>query len=889
MMIQPAELESDVVLRDGSTIRLRPMRPDDLPVLHTLHQEHSGSGTESSHAPGHTVPFDRGPEPGDADGTFVLVGETGGQVVAVASFDRDERRPDRAEVYFAIVPALQGRGVGTRMLELLARIAWTRNISTFDAWVRRDNDPVLRMLMDSGFTAERRLHDGVCQVSLSLTHTPDYRERAAERSELAATASMRSFFEPHTVAIVGASRERGKIGAEILHNMLRDGYTGRLFAVHPSAGQIDGVPAVKRVSDIPGDVDLVVVSVPAPSVPGVVDDCIAKGAKALVIITAGFAETGAVGRQLEAELLARVRRAGIRMVGPNCMGLLNTDPAIRVNATFAPVSPPAGSVAMSTQSGALGLAILEYAQTLHIGLSTFVSVGNKADVSSNDLIQYWANDPRTSVILLYVESFGNPRKFSQIARRVGRRKPIVAVKSGRSTAGARAASSHTGALASSDAIVDALFHQAGVIRTDTLEQLFDVAMLLANQPVPRGKRVAILTNAGGPGILAADACEDNGLELPALSQNTVTHLRSFLAREASVANPVDMIASASPEQYERALAAVLADEAVDSVLVIFIPPLVTVMEDVAAAVRRAVAAHPGKPVLGIFMSTKGASPLLAPIPCYQFPEAAAVALARATTYGAWREEPVSPVPTFRDANRRAARTIVDDVLERGGGWLTPAESQALLQSVGIGVAAQVVVETEEAAVSAAAKIGYPVVMKAVGARIVHKTELGAVVVGLKDEAAVRAAWRDLATRLSGTMTGALVQEMVTGGVEMLVGALEDPTFGPVLACATGGTAAELFADSQFRLHPLSEADAAAMVEHLRGAALLRGFRGSAPADEAALRDALLRLSLLVGWCPEIQELDINPLLVLPRGVRAVDARARLDRPRVTAGAKRVQY
>jgi acetyl coenzyme A synthetase (ADP forming)-like protein len=790
---------------------------------------------------------------------------------------------------FAIAPALQGRGVGTRLLEMLARVAWTEDIRTFDAWVRRDNDPVMRMFLDSGYATERRLEDGYCLVTLSLAHTRAYQERAAERSETAATASMKSFFEPRTVAVVGASRERGKIGAELLHNLIDGGYTGRLVAVHPTATDIAGVPTVKRVTDVPGDVDMVVICVPAKLVSAVVDDCIQKKVKALVIITSGFAETGAAGRELEAELLERVRRAGIRMVGPNCMGLINTDPAVRLSATFARVSPPAGSVAMSTQSGALGLAILDYARELHIGLSTFVSVGNKADVSSNDLIQYWAHDPRTSVILLYVESFGNPRKFGQIARRVGRRKPIVAVKSGRSASGARAASSHTGALATSDAIVDALFRQAGVIRTGTLEELFDVAMLLANQPVPKGNRVAILTNAGGPGILAADACEAHGLTLPPLSESASHELRSFLAAEASVANPVDMIASATPENYERALATILADDAIDSVLVIFIPPLATKTEEVAAAVRRAATTRPDKTVVGIFMSAKGAPPEVAPIPSYQFPEAAAVALARAAEYGAWRAQPVSIVPEFDDANHDAVRTVVEQALERDGGWLTPAETQALLRDVGIGVAAQEVVTSEADAVKAAAKLGYPVVIKAVGARIVHKTELKAVIVGVKDEAGVRAAWKDLSARLGDMMTGVLVQEMVTGGVEMLVGVVEDPTFGPVLACATGGTSAELFADGQFRLHPLTEADAKDMINGLRGAPLLRGYRGAAPADEAALADALLRLSTMVGWCPEIQELDINPLLVLPRGVRAVDARIRIDRPKMRVGAKRVTY
>jgi acetyl coenzyme A synthetase (ADP forming)-like protein len=700
---------------------------------------------------------------------------------------------------------------------------------------------------------------------------------------------MKSFFEPKTIAVIGASHERGKIGAEVLHNILKDGYTGRLFAVHPSASVIDGVPAFPRVTLIPGDVDLAVIVVPARHVGTVVDECIQKKVKAIVIISAGFAETGAAGRAEEAELLAKVRRAGVRMVGPNCMGLINSDPAVRLNATFAPASAPAGGVAMSTQSGALGLAILDYARELHIGLSTFVSVGNKADVSSNDLIQYWANDPRTNVILLYVESFGNPRKFSQIARRVGLRKPIVAVKSGRSASGARAASSHTGALATRDVIVDAMFRQAGVIRTETLEELFDVAMLLSNQPIPPGKRVAILTNAGGPGILAADACEARGLTLPTFSEATTAELRSFLPPEASVANPIDMIASATPSQYERALTAVLNDDAVDSVLVIFIPPLVTKIDDVAAAVRRASTGRPDKTIGGIFMTYKGAPSEIAPIPCFRFPEAAAVALARAAEYGAWRRQPTGTVPVFDDIDQARVRRVVDQSLTRGAGWMTPDESRAVLDTVGIGTAAQAMASSEEEAVRAAAGLGYPVVLKGVGARIIHKTELGAVIVNLRDESGLRAAWRDLTARLGNAMTGALVQEMVTGGVEMLLGMVLDPTFGPVLACATGGTQAELFADGQFRLHPLTDADADAMVNGLRGAALLRGYRGAAPADEAALKNALLRLSALVALCPEIQELDVNPLLVLPRGVRAVDARIRVDGSAARRPNGRVTY
>ena len=886
-----AEYDADVVLRDGSTLRLRPARSDDERAVRAMFGRLSH---ESLYARFFRIPkiptLDvSGLLVADPDRAFTLIAESRGEARALAGYIRDPQASDRAEVAFVTDDALQGRGVGTRMLEALADIARAHRIEQFDAYVLAGNERMINVFVDSGFDVEQQLEAGVFHVVLDLDRTTAFEARSAARSETAAAASVQAFLAPRSVVVFGASRERGKIGSEILHNLITARFTGRLAVVHPSADAIDGVAAVRRLSDVAGDIDLAIVSVPARQVSEVVDDCIAKGVRALVIISAGFAETGAAGRAAELSILTRIRAAGIRLVGPNCMGVLNTAADVRLNATFAPVYPPAGHVAMSTQSGALGLAVLDYASGLGIGLSTFVSVGNKADVSSNDLIQYWANDPNTSVILLYLESFGNPRKFSQIARRVGRRKPIVAVKSGRSTAGARAASSHTGALASSDAIVEALFRQAGVIRTATLEEMFDVARLLATQPVPPGRRVAILTNAGGPGILAADACEAAGLTLPPLSDVSVTALRSFLPPAAAIGNPVDMIASATADQYERALAILLDDEHIDSVLVIFIPPLVTKGQDVAAAIRRVAALESVKPVLAIFMSAQSAGPMLDPIPCFSFPEAAAAALARATVYAEWRTQPEAAPPVFADLNNDVARAAIDRALQRGGGWLNPDDCQVLLSAVGIPVAASATVVTEDAAVAAADRIGYPVVLKAVGPAILHKTEVGGVRLGLERAADVRHAWRDLSGRLGEAMTGGLIQEMVAGGVEMLVGAVEDPTFGPVLACATGGTLAELLADMQFRLHPLDERDATAMIEGLRGAKLLRGYRGSRPADESALPEALLRLSMLIEVCPEIVELDVNPLLVLERGVRAVDVRIRVERPKPRPASRRVSY
>jgi acetate---CoA ligase (ADP-forming) len=891
-MTLPTAIEAfDVVLRDGSTVHLRPAQPADETAVRAMFGRLS---TESLYSRFFRIPklphLDvSGLLQADPAKAFTLVAESRGEACALAGYIRDPHVPERAEVAFVTGDALQGRGIGTRMLETLADIARAHRIQRFDAYVLTNNNRMMGVFVDSGFAIDQQLEAGVFHVVLDLDRTSEFEARTAARSETAAAASVQAFLAPRSVAVIGAGRERGKIGSEILHNLVSAGFTGRLSVVHPSAVEIDGVPAVRRLDEIPGNIDLAVICVPASHVSGVVDDCIARGVRALVIISAGFGETGAEGRALETSIVARIREAGIRLVGPNCMGVLNTAPDVRLNATFAPVHPPAGHVAMSTQSGALGLAVLDYARGLGIGLSTFVSVGNKADVSSNDLIQYWVNDPNTGVILLYVESFGNPRKFSQIARRVGRRKPIIAVKSGRSAAGARAASSHTGALASSDAIVDALFRQSGVIRTNTLEEMFDVARLLATQPLPQGHRVGILTNAGGPGILAADACEASGLTLPALSKRSVAELRSFLPPAAAIGNPVDMIASATADQYERALAALLDDEAVDSVLVIFIPPLVTKGADVAAAIKRVTTAKPGKPVLAIFMSAQSAGPMLDPIPCFSFPEAAAVALARATTYGDWRRQPQAAPRVFDDLNKDAARVIVDRALQTGGGWLGPDDCQALLSAVRIPSVASRTAASEDAAVDAAERIGYPVVLKATGPAILHKTEIGGVRLGLTTADDVRQAWRDLAGRLGGTMTGGLVQEMVAGGVEMLVGAVEDPTFGPVLACATGGTMAELLADMQFRLHPLNERDAVAMIDGLRGAKLLRGYRGTAPADEGALREALLRLSALIEICPEIVELDVNPLSVLGRGVRSLDARIRVERPRPRPSSRRVSY
>lgn len=683
-------------------------------------------------------------------------------------------------------------------------------------------------------------------------------------------ASLRPFFEPRSIAVIGAGTRRGHVGAEIFRNV-RERFRGRVVPVHRTARTVQGVRACARVTDVAGAVDLAIVAVPPSAVEAAVDDCLAKRVPAIIVITAGFGECGEEGRAREEALRRKVRAAGARMIGPNCLGLVNTDPVVQLNATFAPLSPPPGPLAFSSQSGALGVAVLAYAKRLNLGMASFVSVGNKADVSTNDLLEYWEHDPRVGVILLYVEDFGNPRRFSQIARRVARRTPILAVKAGRSRSGARAAASHTGALAASDTVIDALFREAGVIRTATIEELFEAAALLAQQPIPEGPRVAILTNAGGPAILAADACEALGLAVPPLSRRTTDALRAFLPAAASVTNPVDMIATASADDYRRAIPLLLRDPGVDALLTIFIPPLATTTADAARAIGEA-AAGSGKPVLASFVGAEEGLDALGAVPRYAFPEGAARALAHAVAYGRLRGAPVVAAPAFRDVDAATARRLVDHAA--GGAWLPPLDAVALLRAFGIPVAPTRPVATAAEALAVRREIGPAIVLKGFGPAIVHKTESRAVRTNLATDEAVSHAFAELAA--TPGVTQVLAQPMLAG-VEMLLGATLDPTFGHVLVCGSGGTMAELLKDSVCRLHPVSESTARDMLDSVRGIALVRGFRGAPRGDEAALRDVLLRLSALVAACPEIADLDLNPVLVTPSGVQVVDVRVRIAR------------
>lgn len=695
--------------------------------------------------------------------------------------------------------------------------------------------------------------------------------------------SLDMLFRPRSIAVIGASRRRGTIAGEIFHNLIACGFSGVVYPVNPSTPFVQSVRAYPNMRALPEPVDLAIVVVPAAQVPQALDDCIASGVRGVVVITAGFGEISAEGRARQDALLAKVRAAGMRMVGPNCFGLINTAPDIGLNATFSTSWPPHGSVAFSSQSGALGQAVLDHAKELGIGISQFISVGNKADVSGNDLLEYWEDDDQARVILLYLESFGNPRRFMEVASRVARKKPVVLVKSGRTEAGARAASSHTGSLAGLDVAVDALLGQAGVVRTDTIEALFDVAMLLASQPVPRGPRVGVVTNAGGPAIMAVDACESRGLRMASLAPETEAALRAFLPPEASVRNPVDMIASATAQSYEKAIALLLADANVDSVIALFVPPLITEAADVARAIRTA-AATTDKPVLTCFMGTHGIPEGVSSLreghfPSYAFPESAAIALSHAVRYGQLRARPVGHAPELRDVDAAAARAV----LTRGGPgprWLNPDDVREVLRTYGVSTPASALAKTAREAAAAAERIGFPVALKLVSATITHKTEVGGVALNLMDAAAVTRAFDAMADNLAregraGAMDGVLVQEMVTGGVETFVGVTHDASFGALLGFGIGGVQIEVWKDVVFRVAPLTDIDAREMLEGIRGRKLLEGYRGAPAVDLAALQDVILRVSRLAADLPEVRELDINPLLARTQGATALDARIRV--------------
>ena len=884
----PSHREADVVLRDGSTLSVRPVRDTDEPGLRTFYDglsEQSRTFRFFSAAASTSSVVARALAVDHRD-TFGLVATRGAraELVAHAMYARSNG-PRRAEVAFAIADEMQGFGVATILLAHLAETAADNGFEVLEAEVLPENHRMLEVFRESGFPVELSSAPGSIQVELPTSLSAESIERFEQRDRIAAAAAAASFFEPRSVAVIGASRQRGTVGGEIFHNLLEGGFTGVVHPVNPSAEVVQSVRAYSTIEDVPDPLDLAVIAVPAEAVTGVARQCAAKGVAAVVVISAGFAETGAIGTERQRELVEACRESGMRLIGPNCLGILNTVPAMRLNATFAPTMPPPGNVGFISQSGALGLAVIELARDRALGLSSFASIGNRADITGIDLLEYWEEDDSTSVALIYIESFSDPPRFSRVARRMGRQKPIVAVKSGRSRAGARATSSHTGALlAASDVTVDALFRQAGVIRAESLADLLDVASLLANQPLPRGRRVGIVTNAGGPAIMCADACEAAGLEVPPLPETVEGALRELLPAEASTGNPVDMIATASAEHYRATIGTLSAWEGIDALIVIFVRPLLTSAEDVADAIRLALdeRARP-IPVQAVFMSSKDHATMTAAggVPTYLYPEDAARALARVASHAEWREQPEEEKPQLAGVRAAEAAAVIAEALDSAPGWLGVEQVARLLDCYGLPGPEWRDAPDPVAAGHAAEDLGGAVALKAVGPEIIHKTDLGAVKVGLSGGAAVswEAARIDEALERDGAIRERfIVQRMVEGGVELLIGVVGDAVFGPVVACGAGGVRAELIKDVSVRLSPLTRRDAGEMLRSLAIYPLLTGYRGAPPVDIAKLEEVLLRLSAMVESHHEIVELDLNPVVATQDEALIVDARVRVESP-----------
>lgn len=890
MVGYPSEYELDVVLRDGAVVRVRPIRPDDAGQARAFFER---LGPESRYFRFFNVKQNLTDDEVadfanvDYQDKMAMVAVMNQEVVAVGRYDREEPGGTTAEVAFAVVDDHQGRGIGTRLLELLTNHARDNDIDSFRAYVLGENRQMMRVFRNSGYELARTMEQGVYTVDFPVRVSENSMGAEAEHEKRAVAASLLPLFFPRSVAVIGASNNADSIGGKLFNNLLAEGFTGPLYPVNPTSKVVRSVKAYPSVLDIPDDVDLAYIVVPQRFVLDVVRECAQKRVRGLVVISAGFSEVGAEGAAVEAELLSLVRASGMRMVGPNCMGLLNTADAVRLNGTFAPVYPPAGNVAMSSQSGALGIAILDYATRSGIGISQFVSVGNKADVSGNDLLLAWEDDPQTDVITMYVESFGNPKKFSRIARRIGRKKPIIAVKSGRSVAGSRAAASHTGALASSDIAVDTLFRQAGVIRMNTIEELFAVASVLANQPVPGGRRVGVVTNAGGPGILAADAFEAHGLVLPELSEGLRAAIAEHLPAEASTQNPVDLIASGGPDEFEHAVGSLLESGEVDAVMAIYVPVSSEGAEGVAAALRRCQDRHEGGVTfLSVFMDSGQSRDYLLgagsarTIPTYPFPETAAVALAKAVEHGEWRQRDPGVEVRLEDGQHAEVRRIVDGALSRlgaDGGWLNPEEVDACLGAAGLRTPITRMTTTVDEALQVASEVPGPLVLKVVSDRALHKSDVGGVVLGVEGEAEVR----DAFAKVSGVVfepDGVLVQEYVPGGHEVLIGMAHDPNFGPLVVFGLGGVYVELLKDVAFRIHPLTDVDVSEMIRETKGYKLLEGYRNQPEGDMAGLESALLRVSGLISAIPELVEMDLNPVKVLAPGdgVCVVDGRMRIE-------------
>jgi acyl-CoA synthetase (NDP forming)/RimJ/RimL family protein N-acetyltransferase len=869
----PAHWEADVVLSDGATAHLRPVRPDDADRLVEFYARVSD---ESKYyrffAPYPTL------SPRDIE-TFTTVDHTdrvalilltGEDMIAIGRYDR--LNGAEAEVAFLVEDAHQGRGVGSVLLEHLAEAARENGLQRFVAEVLPQNRKMINVFAEAGYTVDNTFDDGVVHVTFEIQPTDDSLGMMLAREHRAEARSIQRLLSPGSVAVVGASRSRGTVGYALVRNLVLSGFTGPVYPVNREARAIAGVPAYPTVTDIPGEVDVAVVAVPGEAVEAVVRECAAKGVKGLVVVSAGFAETGdGGGRERQTRLVALARSHGMRVVGPNCLGIVNTDPAYSLNASLAMVVPPPGRVGFFSQSGALGIAILETVAERGLGLSTFVSAGNRADVSGNDLLQYWQDDPATDVVLLYLESLGNPRKFSRIARRVAAAKPVVAVKSGRSTQGVPLghAVRRSGVPV---AALDAMFRHSGVIRVDTLSEMFDVAQIVAYQPLPTGRRVTVLGNSDSIGLLAADAASSAGLEI--------------------VGEPRDLGPSASAADFEQALGTVLDDSAVDSLIVVFVPQVESSSGEDVAQVLAAAARRIGKPVVTTFLGSRGVPEALrvldergvatrGSIPSYPSAEEAARALAHVTAYGEWRERPRGVVPDVTGCDRAAAQSMVHDLLtdHPTGIRLDHAALRRLLGLYGVTLLEMAPAATVDEAVEAGERLGWNVVLKATAPRLRHRPDLADVWRNIDTADEMRDAWQTMSQVLVDPAdAGFVVQPMAPPGVPVAVRAREDELFGPVVSFGVSGVPTDLLGDRAYRIPPLTDVDAHDMIREIKARPLLLGYRGGDVADLVAVEDILHRVSRLTDDLPEIVDLELDPVLVGPEGLAVVNAAARVAPP-----------
>ncbi len=870
----PRHWEADVVLSDGGTARLRPIRADDADRLRRFHARLSRETVYNRFFAFRPVLSDADVArftQVDHDHRAALVATLQDEIIGVVRYDRLDGTDD-GEVAFVVEDAHQGRGLGPVLLEHLSAAARERGITRFTADTLPTNRAMLGVFRTAGFQVHRVLAEGYVELSFPISPTESSVSVMRAREHRAEARSVQRLLAPRSVAVVGASREPGAPGHELLRALVEHRFAGPVYPVNPAASQVLGLDAYAGVGEIPAPVDLAVIAVPAAEVAAVVRACAAKGVRGLLVVSGGFADAGPEGRARLEEVVGLARSGGMRLIGPNAMGVVNTDPAVRLHATFAAAPAAAGRVGVFSQSGALAGSFLAEAGRRSLGLSAFVSIGDRADVSGNDLLQHWRADERTEVVLLHLQGFGNPRKFARIAREVGRVKPVVALKSGHSQAGR------------SDAAVDALFASAGVVRVGSLAQLFEVAQLLALQPLPAGPRVGILGNSTALAAMAADACRELDLQVPELDAASQERLRT-LTGTTETANPVDLGPFAGPAELRAGLRVLSESGQVDAVIAVVVPPphgQAEAVGEIGAALRDAPEALT---VLTCFLGVDGVPPGLAEpgegapgrgsIPSYASPEAAALALSRAVDYARWRARPQGEVPELPGVDVPAARSLLAGLPEDGS-WLPQAPVTDVLATLGIEVWPAGLVDDVEQAVEVAGRLGYPVALKAADEQWRHRLDVGAVRLGLGGPGEVRAAFADVR---AVTGPGPLyVQPMAPPGVSTVVRLVQDPSAGPLLSLRLGGVAVDLLVDPVTRTLPLTDLDAAELVRSIRGAELLTGERGGAVSDVAALEDLLLRVARVGEELPEVAELVLDPVLVQRRGVVPLHAGMRLLAP-----------